>query len=60
MYSLDMDLTAKAGYDSKKEFTCSLEWSGSLNLNSGIAFKADLTLGTNEGSTFGLNASLTR
>jgi hypothetical protein len=59
-YSLDMSLTAKAGYDSKKEFVGSAEWSASLNLNSGISFKTDLTLGTNEGSAYGLNASISR
>ena len=58
--SLDLNLNAKAGYDSRKKFTGSLEWSGTLSLNSGVTFKADLTLGTNEGSTYGLNASISR
>ena len=59
-YSLDTHLTAKAGVDSKTEFTGSLEWSASLNLNSGISFKTDLTLGTVEGSTFGMTANISR
>jgi len=59
-YGLDMNLTAKVGYDSKKEFVGSAEWSASWNLNNGVSFKTDLTLGTNEGSMFGLNASISR
>jgi hypothetical protein len=59
-YVLDMNLNAKAGVNSKTEFTASLEWSGSLSLNNGISFKTDLTLGTTEGSTFGLTANLSR
>lgn len=60
IYNLDMSLNAKVGRDSKSEFTGSLEWSASLNLNSGVMFKTDMTLGTNEGSTFGLTANLNR
>ncbi|QOL19535.1 hypothetical protein [Candidatus Bodocaedibacter vickermanii] len=59
-YSLDTHLTAKTGVNSKAEFTGSLEWSASLNLNSGVSFKTDLTLGTVEGSTVGLNANVSR
>jgi hypothetical protein len=71
-YSIDTRLLAKAGYGSKdwsKEskdlgstagFTGSVEWSASLNLNSGIAFSSNLALDTVAGSSAGLTVSLDR
>ncbi|MDP3640957.1 MAG: hypothetical protein Q8R43_00775 [Alphaproteobacteria bacterium] len=71
-YSVDTRLLAKAGYGSKnwsatsKElgltagFSGSVEWSSSLNLNSGVSFSSNLALDTLAGSSAALNVSLDR
>jgi hypothetical protein len=71
-YSIDTRLLTKVGYGSKnwsKEsrdlgstsgLTGSVEWSASLNLNSGVAFSSNLALDTVSGSSAGLTVSLDR
>lgn len=58
--SLDLSMTAKAGYDSNKAWVGSLEWAAGLSLDNGISCRSDLTLGTNAGAKFGMNVSLSR
>ncbi|QOL20322.1 hypothetical protein [Candidatus Bodocaedibacter vickermanii] len=71
-YSIDTRLLAKAGYGSKNwsanskdlgsttGFSGSVEWSSSLNLNSGVSFSSNLALDTVAGSSAALNVSLDR
>jgi hypothetical protein len=71
-YSVDTRLLAKAGYGSKDwsagsktlgstaGFSGVVEWSASLNLNSGVAFSSNLALDTTAGSSAGLTVSLDR
>jgi hypothetical protein len=71
-YSIDTRLLAKAGYGSKDwsagskalgsttGFSGVVEWSASLNLNSGVAFSSNLALDTTAGSSAGLTVSLDR
>lgn len=71
-YSIDTRLLAKAGYGSKDwsanskdlgsttGFSGSVEWSASLNLNSGVSFSSNLALDTVAGSSAALNVSLDR
>jgi hypothetical protein len=71
-YSIDTRLLAKAGYGSKNwsanskdlgsttGFSGSVEWSTSLNLNSGVSFGTNLSLDTLAGSSAALNVSLDR
>lgn len=71
-YSIDTRLLAKAGYGSKNwsanskdlgsttGFSGSVEWSTSLNLNSGVSFGSNLSLDTLAGSSAALNVSLDR
>jgi hypothetical protein len=65
-------LLAKAGYGSKAwslgsndlgsttGFSGSVEWSSSLNLNSGVTFSSNLALDTLAGSSAAVNVSLDR
>jgi hypothetical protein len=71
-YSIDTRLLAKAGYGSKAwslgsndlgsttGFSGSVEWSSSLNLNSGVTFSSNLALDTLAGSSAAVNVSLDR
>ncbi len=71
-YSIDTRLVAKAGYGthhwsndtkdigSTRGFDGSVEWSGSLNLHSGVSFTSNLSLGSNLGASTALNFSLNR
>jgi hypothetical protein len=71
-YSIDTRLLAKAGYGSKNlssnskdlgsttGFSGSVEWSSSLNLNSGVTFSSNLALDTLAGSSAAVNVSLDR
>ncbi len=71
-YSIDTRLLAKAGYGSKAwslgsndlgsttGFSGSVEWSSSLNLNSGVTFSSNLALDTVSGSSAAVNVSLDR
>jgi hypothetical protein len=71
-YSVDTRLLAKAGYGSKAwsagskdlgsttGFSGSVEWSASLNLNSGVTFSSNLALDTLAGSSAAVNVSLDR
>lgn len=71
-YSVDTRLLAKAGCGSKAwsveskdlgsttGFSGSVEWSASLNLNSGVSFSSNLALDTLAGSSAAVNVSLDR
>lgn len=71
-YSVDARLTAKVGYGEKAwsvkaidlgtttGFSGSVEWAGSLNLNSGVKFTTNLGLDTVAGSSAAVNVSLDR
>lgn len=71
-YSVDARLTAKVGYGAKAwsikatdigtttGFNGSVEWSGTLNLNSGVKFTTNLGLDTVAGSSAAVNVSLDR
>ena len=71
-YSIDTRLLTKVGYGSKNwsanskdlgsttGFSGSVEWSSSLNLNSGVTFSSNLALDTLAGSSAAVNVSLDR
>ncbi len=71
-YSVDARLTAKVGYGEKAwsvkatdlgsttDVSGSVEWAGSLNLNSGVKFTTNLGLDTVAGSSAAVNVSLDR
>lgn len=71
-YSVDARLTAKVGYGEKAwsvkatdlgsttGVNASVEWAGSLNLNSGVKFTTNLGLDTVAGSSAAVNVNLDR
>jgi hypothetical protein len=71
-YTVDTRLLAKVGYGDKawsvkahhigttSEFSGSVEWSGTLSLNSGVTFTTNLGLDTVAGSSAAVNVSLDR
>jgi len=59
-YAFSTSLLTKVGHHSVQGTTGSIDWTAALNLNSGVAFNIQLTLGSSAESKAALNLSLDR